>query len=65
MNVPAASLRSRARRGSFSLFRLHPRIVLEQCGYCVKGQVSIVRNGRVTQQTCANCAGHGTVVVEV
>jgi len=27
MNTPAASLRSRARRGSFSLFRLHPRIV--------------------------------------
>lgn len=45
-------------------FHVYPKIVLEHCGYCVAGRVRYVANGRIVDQQCTHCAGHGTVAVE-
>lgn len=47
------------------LYRLHPRIVLSRCHLCDgTGRVRFVAAGRAVDQSCATCAGRGTIVVE-
>jgi len=45
--------------------RLHPRIVLTRCHQCNGTGRSIVRHmGRVTESTCSQCVGRGSIVRE-
>jgi hypothetical protein len=43
---------------------LHPKIILEDCVYCVAGVKRYVCHGRIVEQPCAHCAGRGTIVTE-
>lgn len=47
-----------------SAFRLHPKIVLQRCGYCVAGRIRFVAKGRFIDQECAQCGGRGSIAIE-
>jgi DnaJ-class molecular chaperone len=45
--------------------RLHPKIHLTRCEYCNGTGRSLVRYmGRVTESTCSQCVGRGSIVGE-